>query len=219
MEITYLGHASFKLKAKSITVVTDPYGPLTLKSKFPEVVADVVTISHEHKDHSFATGVGGTPLIISGPGEYEIKGVRILGLKTYHDEKMGKERGKNTVYQIKIGGLSVVHCGDLGHKFSDSQIELLDEVDILIIPVGGKFTLAAKEAVEVIARLEPSIVIPMHYKTPSHSQEIFGELMDLATFLKEMGKEDIKPQAKLVISKDKLPVETTVVVLESKADR
>lgn len=214
MEITHLGHASFKIRGKTTTIVTDPFDPAMLGIKFPKVEADVVTISHSHKDHNCPKEVGGTPIIISGPGEYEVKGVKIIGVPTFHDNSNGSQRGKNTVYRIYVDGISVVHCGDLGHKLDDSELEMLDGANILMIPVGGFYTIDAPVAAAVASQMDPNIIIPMHYNSPNLDQKTFSKLTDVGVFLKEMGKEGIVPQPKLTITKDKLPVEPMVVVLE-----
>lgn len=214
MEITHLGHASFKIRGRHVALITDPFNPEMTGLKFPKIAADIVTISHQHGDHNFLGRILDTPVIIAGPGEYEAKGVRIVGIATYHDAVKGSQRGKNTIYRIEMDGISLVHCGDLGHKLDDGQIDQLGDVDLLMIPVGGVYTISAKEATEVVHRLEPKIVIPMHYNTSGLSQSAFGELAEVSNFLKEMGKEGIKSQPKLVVSKEKLPAEITVIVLE-----
>lgn len=210
MDITCLGHSSFKIRGKQASVVTDPFSQGVTGLKFPKTEADIVTISHQHEDHNQANLVGGSPLVFSGPGEYEAKGVKIIGISTFHDESGGLKRGKNTAFQIKMDGLTLVHLGDLGHKLEDREIEILNGVDILMVPVGGVYTIDGKGATQVVTQLDPRIVIPMHYKVPSLS----FELDTLDKFLKEMGKEEVKPQPKLVISKDKLPEEREIVVLE-----
>lgn len=214
MEITRLGHSSFKFQSRQGKVVTDPFDPEMTGLKFPKVEADIVTISHLHQDHNQIQLVGGTPLIITGPGEYEAKGIKIIGVATNHDNNKGADRGRNTVYRIEMDGVSWVHCGDLGHKFDDKQLEILDGVDVLILPVGGLYTIDAKVASEVVSQIEPKIIIPMHYNYPALNQKNFSVIAPLINFLKEMGKESIVPVPKLTISKDKLPVEPTVVVME-----
>jgi len=214
MEIYHLGHASFKIRGRQATLVTDPFSPEMTGLKFPKVEADIVTVSHQHEDHNAISNlksqISNGPLIISGPGEYESRGVKILGISTFHDSSQGSERGKNTVYQIKMDGLTLVHLGDLGEKLTTEQVETLNGVDILMVPVGGVYTIDSKGAVQVVGQLEPRIVIPMHYHVPG----LKFELEPLDKFLKEMGKEETTPQPKLVISKDKLPEEMEVVVLE-----
>ena len=215
MEITYLGHSSFKIRGKKATLVTDPFDEEMVGIKFPKLDSiDIVTVSHPHLDHSDTKSINGNPLIISGPGEYEVKGARIYGIQTYHDSSQGKERGKNTVYHIEMDGISIIHCGDIGHKFNDKEIELLDGVGLLFVPVGGVWTVTASQAVEIVSQLEPRIIIPMHYKTSKHKQESFAGLAEVGIFLKEMGKEGVLPVDKLNITKDKLPVEPTIVFIE-----
>lgn len=214
MEITYLGHASFKLRGRSAVVITDPYSPEMTGLKFPKTEADIVTVSHQHEDHNQHVLVGGAPIVVSGPGEYEIKGVKIIGVATYHDNSQGTARGRNTVYRIEIDGISIIHCGDLGHKLDEKQLEILDDASVLMVPVGGFYTIDATQACEVVSQLDPKIVIPMHYSTPDHVKELSSKLATVDQFLKEIGKEGIIPQPKLVVTKDKLPGEMSVVILE-----
>lgn len=205
MDITYLGHSAFRIRGKNTTIVTDPYNSESVGLKFPKhIEADIVTISHGHKDHNEISVFDGTPYIVSGPGEYEIKGVGVVGVK----------RGKNTMYRIEVDGVSIVHLGDLDDKLSAQEIDDLDGVNILMIPVGGVYTIDAAKAVDVIKEIEPNIVIPMHFGRPELRQEEFGQLAPLSVFLKEIGKPDVVPQPKLIIAKDKLPEEMQVVVLE-----
>lgn len=212
MEIAFLGHASFKIRGRSATLVTDPYEEGMIGLKFPKVSADIVTVSHDHKDHNQADRVSGSPFVITGPGEYEVKGVAVLGVPTFHDESGGSERGTNTVYIINIDGLKVAHLGDLGHGLTEEQLEKVNAIDILMIPVGGVYTIDAKMAAQVVGQISPRIVIPMHYKLPGLTLGLAG----VDQFLKEMGAEGVKPQSKLFISRDKLPEELEVVVLEKK---
>ena len=214
MEITYLGYSSFKMRGKGATIVTDPFDPQIVGIKFPKLPADMVTISHTHKTHNFTGAILETPLLIAGPGEYEVKGIKIIGIATYHDDANRSKEGVNTVYRIEVDGISLVHCGDLGHKFNEKDLDSLDGVDILLIPVGGVTTINSSSAIQIISQIEPKIVIPMHYNVASLDQKKFSKLAPLSVFLKEMGKEEIKPIPKLVISKDRLPAELTVVVLE-----
>lgn len=213
MDIYPLGHSSFKIKGKTATIVTDPFDQGMVGLKFPKVEADIVTVSHEHKDHNAVINVDGNPYIIRGPGEYEIKGVHIVGVSVFHDQKMGAERGKNVMYQIIVDGVTLVHLGDLGHKLSTDQAKEIGTCDILFIPVGGYFTIGADIASEVAAQFEPRIIIPMHFKKPGLNPD-FDVLSGVDKFLKEMGKEDVTPVSKLSVTKDKLPEDTEVVVLE-----
>lgn len=215
MEITYLGQSSFKIKGKSATIITDPYDSDFVGLKFPKhLSADIVSISHEHLDHNAHLVVEGDPRVVRGPGEYEIKGVGIMGLGVFHDATSGQERGKNTIFRFDLDGLSIVHLGDLGHPLNQATIENLDGVDILLVPVGGYYTINAGEAAQIIKEIQPSITIPMHYGRTGLTPSLLKALAPLANFLKEIGQENISPIPKLVITKDKLPQELQTVVLE-----
>ncbi len=210
MDIKYLGHSSFYLKGKAATLVTDPYGKDWQELKYPKhITADIVTVSHEHHDHNAVENLEGEPLVIRGPGEYEVRGVGIVGLPTFHDEKNGAEKGKNTIFRIEMDKITIVHLGDLGHILNSAQVDELDGVDILLIPVGGTHTIDSKRAVEIVKELEPAMVIPMHY-----GRKEIPYLDRYEVFLKELGKENVVKQTKLTITKDKLPEEMQVVVLE-----
>lgn len=214
MEIVFLGHASFRIKGKNVTLVTDPYDA-SIGLKFPKTAADIVTISHGHQDHSSLDRIDGSPFVIDAPGEYEVKGVFIIGVGSFHDSSSGSQRGKNTIYVLEVDGLRVCHLGDLGHKLSDFQIEEIGGVDILLVPTGGVYTIGPKQAAEVVSQLQPLVVIPMHYKTGQHDQKTFAKLSGVDEFLKQMGEEP-KKLPKLVLSRDRLPEEIEVVLLESK---
>lgn len=226
MDIYPLGHSAFRIKGKSASVVLDPFDPKMIGLKFPKVeTPDIVTISHGHGDHNFLEALGlsapvtgsgrsGETFIAAGPGEFEIKGVTIVGVPTFHDEKNGAERGANTAFKLVVDEVNVCHLGDLGHKLTDQQVDALGNVDILLIPVGGFFTIDAKVAAEVVAQIEPTIVIPMHYKREGLAPQLAEKLESVDKFLKEMGAEAVSPANKFNTSKDKLPENTTVVVLE-----
>jgi len=216
MEITYIGHSSFKIKGKEVTLVIDPYDP-KIGYKFPKQECDVLLTTHDHFDHYYLEGVSGYKLHISRPGEYEISDVFVNGIQTFHDDKEGAERGIDTMYLIDIDGFSILHLGDLGCEISKEQMERITNVDVLLIPVGGKYTIDAEVASKVISSIEPSIVIPMHYKT----DDLTGVegLAPLSKFLDEMGvKEDsVRKEDKLKLTnRIDIPEETTVVVLEPK---
>lgn len=216
MEIKYLGHASFLMKTKQGNIVCDPFPSKDAKIglKFPKnIEANIVTISHDHFDHNAVSEVMGNPYVVKEPGEFEINGIRIFGIQSYHDEVNGEKRGMNTIFIFEVEGLSICHLGDLGHKLNESQAKELDEVDVLMIPVGGKVTLNMKEVMDVINQIEPRIVIPMHYETDASNLDV----NDLGNFLKEFGQEKIIEQDKLQISsKENLPEEMQIVVLTKK---
>jgi L-ascorbate metabolism protein UlaG (beta-lactamase superfamily) len=215
MDISPLGHSSFRIKGKTVTVVTDPFDATLVGFPYPKhIAADIVTVSHGHKDHNAVSLIEGNPYVVNGPGEYEVKGVGIIGISLFHDTEKGESRGTVTAYHIDIDGVNIVHMGDVGNTLTSDDVERLDGVDILMIPVGGVYTLDSNQAAGLISELEPSVVIPMHYQTPRHSPKEFGKLSPVSTFLKIMGKEDVVPVPKLSITKDRLPAEMQVVVLE-----
>jgi len=214
MQISYLGHSSFKIKTKTATLVTDPYSS-KVGFKMPKVEAEIVTVSHDHYDHNFVEAVKGRPFVITGPGEYEIKEVGVHGLATYHDAKEGEDRGNNTVYLITAEDLTVCHLGDLGHQLSARMVEEIGEIDVLLIPVGGQFTIGPKRAVEVITQVEPRIVVPMHYRINRHQTEGFSKVLPVDAFLKQIGVE-YKKEDRLVVSKSGLEEEMEVVVLKER---
>lgn len=216
MEITYLGHSSFKLKGKNGTVVTDPFGD-SVGLSFPNVSADLVTVSHQHGDHNAVSKIKGTarraePFVIAYPGEYEVGGISVFGVQSFHDEQKGEARGVNTIFTIVMDDMRICHLGDLGHQLTSSQLDDIGVIDVLFCPVGGHFTLGAKDALSVIQQIEPAYIIPMHYKTEKHA-EMFEEVQPLESFLKEYGSQPT-PQPKLMVEKLKLPEETELVVLE-----
>lgn len=211
MDIYWLGQACFKLKGKSSTALIDPFDPAKTNLKLTSnIECNVVVSSHDHFDHNNFQAAAPSAVRISGPGEYEVAGISIVGVVTYHDNTQGSERGRNTVYQLTIDNIQVVHLGDLGHKLTEDQVQNIGGTDILLVPVGGYYTIDAKVAAAVVAQLEPSIVIPMHYSLDGHIPNLEG----VGTFLKEMGVEGATAQNKFSITKDKLPEETQVVLLQ-----
>lgn len=216
MEISYLGHSCVKLRGKPGTVVCDPFDP-SVGFSMSSVSADVVTSSHNHPDHNAVGRVKGTarrekPFIIDAPGEYEVGGISIFGVPSFHDDSQGTERGRNTIFTIYMEHLRICHLGDLGHELTDAQKSEIGAVDVLLIPVGGHFTIDAETAVKTITELDPFYVIPVHYRTDEHNLDVFGDMQPLKKFLDEYGviKESVKS---LEIEKDKLPEETEIVVL------
>ena len=211
MEITWLGHACFKIRGKDATVITDPVDRKTGYDPAKQT-ANVVTISHSHGSHTSVSSIGGDPKIVDGPGEYDIAGVLITGISTFHDSAGGKKRGKNTVYLIEMEDLTICHLGDIGHVPTAAQVEQLSNAQVLLIPVGGGNTLDASAAAETISLIQPKIVIPMHYQT-----DVFKDNLDAVDkFLKEMGLKEVPPQPKLTVTKASVPDNTEVVVLDYK---
>ena len=209
MDIKWLGHSCFRLRGSQTTVVTDPYSP-DLGYSLGKPTAHIVTVSHQHAGHSYVQDVAGDPKLIKGPGEYEINGVLIIGIATFHDVEKGSQRGKNTVYLMEIDEISICHLGDLGHALTAEQVEEIDNVDVLLLPVGGVSTLNASKATEVVRQLDPKVVIPMHYQTPA----LKWELEPVDSFLKEMGVREATPQPKLSVTKSGLTDNTQVFLLD-----
>jgi len=230
VEITWFGQSCFLLKSKDIRIVTDPYSP-EIGLKLPkDLKAHIVTVSHEHFDHNFVEAVHLIPFaqslqqglgarreifIIREPGEYEIHNIEIIGVSAFHDNQRGNLRGGNIIFLFHLEDLGVCHLGDLGHTLSDEELERLNQVDILLVPVGGNYTIDAKKAVEVINQIDPKVVIPMHYKIDGLASSV--QLDSVDKFLKEIGGGEVVQQS-FKISKGELPAdERRVVILEKKA--
>jgi len=210
MEIKYLGHSSFLIKTKTAKIVTDPFDPGMVGIKFPKTEANIVAISHNHKDHNQFKNVSGIngvdPLTIDMPGEFEKLGVRIFGFQSFHDKTQGSERGENILYKFESEGISVLHCGDLGVIPEESFLETIGEIDILLVPVGGIYTIDSEEAFQLVKKVEPAIVIPMHYGS--------GKLAPVSDFTKKFGLDNLVPLPKLVYKKEEIEQEMKVIVLE-----
>ncbi len=165
MLIQWLGHASFQIDTKAGKIITDPFNDELGYPMFPRS-ADVVTVSHQHWDHNHVETLSGSPQIISGQGTYQLEGITIQGFPAFHDNNFGKDRGSNIIFKIEVEDMTLLHLGDLGHSLSQETAQEIGAVDILMIPVGGTFTVGAKQAFDIVALLGPRIVIPMHYQTP-----------------------------------------------------
>lgn len=212
MDINWYGHACFRLKDRNLTIICDPFDR-SIGLPLPKLKADVVTVSHEAPGHNYVQGVKDWRKAIRGPGEYELEGVFITGIPTFHG---GNDKTKspepNTVFIFEFSDVTVCHLGDLGHILTETQVEALPDINVLMIPVGGRHTLDAAQAAEVISIIEPAIVIPMHYQTPGTPQH----LDPVDRFLKEMGIPAPQPQSSLRVTRTQLPEETQVVLLEAK---
>jgi L-ascorbate metabolism protein UlaG (beta-lactamase superfamily) len=208
MELTWYGLSCFRItERKYATIVTDPYnGNLGLPEL--QLKGNVVTISHDAAGHNHAPAVNGTTQVLKGPGEYEIGNVFITGIATATDDK--DER--NVLYLFDYDGLTIAHLGDMKKVPSQTQIEALEQVNILLLPVGGGNSLSAAQAAELVSMLEPNIVIPMHYHIPGLKLELDG----VDRFLKEMGVTDPKEEPMLRISAQNLPEETETLILTPK---
>jgi len=229
-KITWLGQSCFQInvsngKENSAVIVIDPFDE-SIGLKMPRLSADLLLITHDHPDHNNIKAVklasdkteGGGSFLITGPGEYEIKGIFIEGTPAFHDDVQGKERGRVTVYTIETEGLRFCHLSDLGQKqLTDEQMEKIGSVDILMIPVGGTYTISGQEATKIVSQIEPKIVIPMHYNLPPHLYYRWGaikpKLDGLEKFLKAMGKNSIAPQEKFSVKNNTLPKEGIEIVI------
>ncbi len=181
MKLTWLGHSSFRLEESTgTTIVTDPYHSY-VGYQMPAVEADVVTVSHAHNDHSCISNVQGSPTVLNRAGAYEIGGVHIMANRTYHDNQKGAERGQNIIFKFRMDGVDLCHMGDIGEDCNSMLVESLMPVNVLMIPIGGTFTIDAEEAKEYVDRIMPDIVIPMHYKTKDCDFDIdkINQFLDL----------------------------------------
>lgn len=214
MIISWHGQSCFQIsssqgKNNKVSVVIDPFDKET-GLKVPKLQADVVLVSHDHHDHNNVKAVSGDPFVIKDPGEYDLKGVFIQGIAGFHDDSQGSQRGRSTIYTIDTEEMRICHLGDLGQKeLTSDQLDTINEVDILMIPVGGTYTIDANEATKVIAQIEPRTVIPMHYRIP----KLKIKLDPADKFLKTMGIKKLEPLPKLTIKKKELPSEETEIIL------
>ncbi len=207
MNITWYGQSCFKItvqtqKAKEkVSLITDPFSD-KVGLKLPKIEGDVFLFSHDHYDHANKDVVSRDAFVVDSPGEYEVKGVFIQGIPSFHDEKKGEERGLNTIYTIEAEDVRICHLGDFGEaELSDKQLQEIGDVDVLMIPVGGVYTIDAKGATKVISQIEPRMVVPMHYKIDG----LKVELEELENFLKAIGEKSAEKEEKLILQKKNLP--------------
>jgi len=214
MKIKWYGHACFEITSKDGTkILTDPFDE-TVGYEVPHVEADIVTSSHDHFDHNAFKNVKGDFVKVTEPGRHVIKGIEINGVETFHDSEGGKKRGKNVAFTYNVDGIKICHLGDLGHVLTDEQVKKIGDVDILLIPVGGNYTIGPEEAAEIVEKLNPKMVIPMHFKTKAINFPIEG----VDRFLEIMG-EGVKLGAQFMdIEKEQLPDDRTIVVMNYEYD-
>ena len=213
MEITWYGHACFRLTERGMAnVVTDPYDNSVAGYDTLKLRAEIVTISHDAPGHNHVSAVRGKNHILTGPGEYEIGGVFITGVQTNGKKKRSSDEIRNTLYVFDYDGITIAHLGDLQRVPTQTEVEALGTVNVVLVPVGGGGGLTSSKAVEVVSLLEPNIVIPMHFGTP---QSKF-KLAPVSKFLKEMGLSDLEPQDSFKVARTTMPDETRVVVLSYK---
>jgi L-ascorbate metabolism protein UlaG (beta-lactamase superfamily) len=212
MIIRYLGHAAFLIITQNGTrIITDPYNAAKYGASFRyEIIdekADIVTVSHEHNDHNFGK-VNGDPVYVQDTGKTVVKNVAINGIASYHDDKKGQTRGSNIIFSIEADSLHIVHLGDLGHELIQDDTRKIGSADILLIPVGGTYTIGPETAREVIKTLNPKIVIPMHYKTDKCTFPI----LPVDDFLPDKKYEHVTGDFE--IKKDQLPDSTVIYLLD-----
>ena len=215
MKIKWYGHSAFLITSDQGTkIITDPYEPGAFGGQLSygkiKDQVDIVLTSHDHADHNYTKDLPGTPQVVKGSGSKTIKGVSMKGVSTYHDSSKGSERGANTIFTLKIDNIQLCHLGDLGHLLSDKELAEIGPVDILLIPVGGFFTIDPKEATRVAEQIKPKILIPMHFKT----EKCGFPIASVEDFLK--GKINTKrPKAsEAAFDKTTLPQQMEIVVLE-----
>lgn len=208
MQITRIGHSCFRIQNNETTLLIDPFSE-AIGLKMPKTSADILLSTHDHYDHANIEAVRGNPFIINTPGEYEIKDFFIYAIPSFHDNSEGKERGSNLIFLIEVEGIRIAHLGDFGQdRLTEEQLKKLEGVDILLIPVGGVYTIDAKQAAEIISEIEPRLIIPMHY----FERGLKIKLDDVEKFKKEMGNK-IEILDKLKIKKKELPEEDTRVII------
>lgn len=215
MNIVWYGHSCFKIqtkpwrKSEEVTIFTDPFDK-AIGIRPPQGSADIVSVSHFHYDHNNIDAIKGDPFVIDSPGEYEIKGVQIEGIDSFHDKVEGKEKGRNTIFVIDSEGIRVCHLGDLGHALNQEQLDRIGSVDVLLIPVGGKYTLDADLAEKVCGQIEPKIIIPMHFKV----EGLKIDLDDEKKFLSAMGSKFENNTPKLTLKAKELgEIESKIIVM------
>ena len=212
MNIKWLGHASFLITSSDGTkIITDPY-ETGMGIDYGEIQesADVVVVSHGHPDHNNVSAVKGNPQTVTDPGTKTIKNIEFKGTPTFHDDEGGKQRGPNTVFSFTVDSLKTCFLGDLGHQLTSEQVSQIGDVDVLLIPVGGFYTIDAKTATQVCSTLGPKVVIPMHCKTDKCQYPIAS----VDEFVKDKANVRRESSSHVDITQEKLPQETEIVVLQ-----
>jgi L-ascorbate metabolism protein UlaG (beta-lactamase superfamily) len=216
MQIIWHGQSCFEIittpaKNSQVKIIIDPFSE-EIGLRLPKMEADILLVSHQHYDHNNKKGVAGSPFLVEGPGEYEIKNIFITGIRSWHDISQGKERGENTIYTIETEEMRLCHLGDLGQKeLEEEQLEKIGDIDVLMLPVGGTYTVSGKEAANIMSQMEPKITIPMHYHIPKLKIKLDG----LDKFLKLLGIKSIEPVNKLSLKKKDIPEgEAKIIILK-----
>jgi len=212
MKIKWIGHSCFLIEGDGVRIITDPYDE-RLPYRPPDFPADVVTVSHEHFDHNAVSRVKGNPEVVRGVGEHVARGIKFVGIKSYHDEEGGAKRGENTIFKFALEGITLAHFGDFGQRLTDEQAAALADVEAVFIPVGGYFTIGPDEALEVIHRLPNlRVVFPMHYKT-----DILGDDFPIApveNFSRRVQNVRRIGSSEVSLTKESLPATQEVWILD-----
>ena len=212
MDMTWLGHACFRMRGREGIVLTDPPDPKSGHA-IPRTEAGLVTMSHDHEAHASLRSVAGEPVVLRGPGEYEVHDVRVIGIASFHDDEQGAQRGRNTVFAIRLDDLVICHLGDLGHALPAADLEKLGDVDIALVPISGPdINLSAARAAEIVHQLEPKVVVPMSFDLDDTKKD--SPYMRL---LHELGVKELVPVPKLSVARSTLPANLQVVALDSRA--
>lgn len=212
MKLKWLGHSSFLITSEEGTkIITDPYatGGGINYGEIKEA-ADIAVVTHAHSDHNNVAAVRGRPQVVRGAGSQEAKGINFEGIASFHDDAGGRQRGPNTIFCFTVDGIRLCHLGDLGHQLSGEQAADIGQVDVLLIPVGGFFTIDAAGATRVMERLKPRVVIPMHYKTDRCAYPISG----VDSFIKGKANVQGMESAEVEFKREQLPPATEIVVLQ-----
>ncbi len=208
MEINYIGHSCFFFRSESGTsLLTDPYGDIGFS--FPRLKADIVTVSHGHYDHCNVEAVDGAFSLLRKAGKFNVRGIEVCASDSFHDDAHGSKRGKNLIFSFEMDGIRICHLGDLGQKLESSVLKAIGKPDVLLIPVGGHYTIDGIAAAEYVRAVSPAIAIPMHYYVEDLTVDIANE----SSFLKAVG-DKYSVRKELVISKNTLPSETQIIVME-----
>jgi len=212
MDMTWLGHACFRMRGREGVVLTDPPDPKSGHA-IPRTEAGLVTMSHEHAGHASLRSVAGEPVVLRGPGEYEVHDMLVTGIGSFHDDEKGAERGRNTVFAIRLDDLVICHLGDLGHALPAVDLEKLGDIDIALVPISGPdVNLSAARAAEIVHQLEPKVVVPMSFDPDDKKKDT-----PYARLLHELGVKELEFVSKLSVTRSSLPENLQVVALDSRA--
>lgn len=212
MDMTWLGHACFRMRGREGVILTDPPDPKSGHA-IPRTEAVLVTMSHDHPGHASLRSVAGEPVVLRGPGEYEVRDILVTGVGTFHDDEKGALRGRNTIFTVRLDDLHICHLGDLGHSLPAADLDRIGDVDIALVPISGPdVNLSAARAAEIVHQLEPKVVVPMAYDPDETKKDT-----PFQRLLHELGVKDLEPVEKLSVTRGTLPENLQVVALNSRA--